>query len=136
MLQFCVALLQEHYRLWERKDKVEDRNLVGMMKMLECKERSEASQPEVGCVSPAACDLPVQQQCPAFSELTLGNLCSCSAKTCSVSLCQACGASSIRETLPHAPPMASKSSGIAADTCLQQGLQAMLTADHCLTDTL
>ena len=43
-------VLQEHYRRWERKDKKEDRNLLGMMRMLECDERPEAVQPEVGCV--------------------------------------------------------------------------------------
>ena len=67
----CLAHLQEHCRLWERRDKVEDRNLVGMMRMLECDERPEAAQPEVGCVLPAACNLPVQQQCPAVSELNI-----------------------------------------------------------------
>ena len=43
-------VLQELCRRWRRKDKKKDRTLLGMMKMLECDERPEAPQPEVGFV--------------------------------------------------------------------------------------
>ena len=82
-------------------------------------------------LQPATC--PVQQQCPAVPELII----TASARGLAVGHCiEHVSASLIMDTPFLDPPMASGSSDSVAITCLQQARQAMLTAGHCLADTV